>query len=238
MPRSSAFAASCWDDIRLVVFDLDGTLYRQAPVRARMAMALLLHAGTGGAREVKALRTFRELREKAHDVGEDMDFEHWALGEAARATGLPVSRVEALVRDWIETRPLPLLERARYAGIAELFAALRASGRRIAIWSDHPVAGKLAALGLAADDMLSATDPELRRLKPDPRGLQLLMRNAGAAPESTLMIGDRADRDGAAAAAAETHALLRSSRPLEGFATFRRYDEAVFAPVLLPGRAG
>ena len=32
-----AFQPSDWKDIRLVAFDVDGTLYRQRPLRLRMA---------------------------------------------------------------------------------------------------------------------------------------------------------------------------------------------------------
>ena len=41
-----AFQPSDWKDIRLVVFDVDGTLYRQRPLRLRMARDLVLHAVT------------------------------------------------------------------------------------------------------------------------------------------------------------------------------------------------
>ena len=43
MTPSQLFTPSDWDDIRLVVFDVDGTLYRQRPLRLRMAREILLY---------------------------------------------------------------------------------------------------------------------------------------------------------------------------------------------------
>lgn len=37
-----------WDRLHLVVFDVDGTLYRQRPLRLRMARDLLFHTSHGG----------------------------------------------------------------------------------------------------------------------------------------------------------------------------------------------
>lgn len=227
-----SFAADDWPAIRLVVFDVDGTLYDQRPVRLAMARRLLVHSALRlSARDLKALSVFRALRERAADKAL-VDFEPVVIEEAAFAARCTPERMAELVRDWIETRPLPLLRSARADGVDRLFAALRTSGRRVAVWSDHPVREKLAALGLEADDTAGAVDPDLGRLKPDPAGLELLMRRAGARASQTLMIGDRADRDGEAATRAGVRFLLRSRKPLAGWTTFPRYDDPVFAPVL------
>lgn len=233
-----SFSGDDWAAIRLVVFDVDGTLYDQRPVRLAMARRLLLHsAARFSAKDLKALRVFRRLREQAAERAL-VDFEPVVIAEAAAAAGCTPERMAELVRDWIETRPLPLLRSARAEGVERLFSALRRSGRRVAVWSDHPVRDKLAALGLEADDSAGAVDPDLGRLKPDPAGLELLMRRAGVKPSQTLMIGDRADRDGGAARRAGVRVLLRSRKPIEGWTTFARYDDPVFAPVLAEeGRA-
>jgi FMN phosphatase YigB (HAD superfamily) len=225
------FSEACWDRIRLVVFDVDGTLYRQLPVRAAMGRALITRALLScSLKDLHAIRAFRAAREAAADRALD-DFERVVLAEAAEACGYSVEALETLVRDWIETRPLSLLAGARVRGVADVFDALRASGRRIAVWSDHPVREKLTAMQLEADDMVAATDPELRKLKPNPAGLELLMRRAGATASETLMIGDRPDRDGAAAVRAGVAALLRCSRQVPEFRTFRNYLDPIFAPV-------
>lgn len=90
------------------------------------------------------------------------------------------------------------------------FAGLRAHGTQIAIWSDYPVHDKLAALGLCADHAVSATDPDVAALKPNPAGLTWLQQHTGVAPEDTLMIGDRDSHGGGAARALGVDFLLRA----------------------------
>ena len=111
-------------------------------------------------------------------------------------TGIGKEQLASIVEEWIERRPLPFLLQARRSGIADVFAALRQSGRKVAVLSDYPTERKLAALGLEADFHLAASDPEVDIMKPNSKGLRLLMERAGCSPGETLMIGDRDERDG------------------------------------------
>jgi putative hydrolase of the HAD superfamily len=79
---------------------------------------------------------------------------------------------------------------------------------------------------------VSAGDEGIGMLKPHPRGLEALMAAAGASAQATLLIGDRTDRDGLVARRAGARALIRSSKTIEGWQTFARFDDALFAPVL------
>ena len=97
-------------------------------------------------------------------------------------------------------------------GAPELFDRVRGLGAAVAVWSDYPVADKLASLGLSADDHAWAGCPGVNALKPDPAGLLLLMDRSDALPRDTLMVGDRLSRDGAAARAASVDFLLRADR--------------------------
>ena len=204
-------------DCRMVVFDLDGTLYRQSRLRRAMLVQLLTAGGPGKLARVRDLRIFRHLREQASDAGQ-AGFEAALYAEAARRTGRGEAAMRALVQDWMEERPLPHLRAARVAGTAELFAALRARGIVVAVWSDYPVKAKLAALGLTADHMLAATDAEVAALKPNPRGLSLLLERTGLDAAQVLMVGDRMERDGAAAAALGVAFLLRAAKGPDGVA--------------------
>ena len=206
---------------RMVVFDLDGTLYRQSPVRRGMLIRLLA-AGGGRWARIRDLQKFRNLREELSDEGA-AGFDARLYARAAAESGRTEAQMRALVQDWMEVRPLPLLRSARVAGAVELFAALRARGIVIAVWSDYPVAAKLAALELQADLTLAATDPELDTLKPNPLGLRRLMAKAGCAPDQVLMVGDRMGRDGAAAERAGVRFLLRSKTGPKGVARVRDF---------------
>lgn len=199
-------------DYRLVVFDLDGTLYRQGPVRRAMLVDLLRSGGTPGRLvRLRLLRRFRQLREDMA-LTAPQGFDAPLFAQLARETGQDAGPLRALVTEWIEERPLRHLAAARVPGAAGFFDALRRHGIIVAVWSDYPVAAKLVALGLRADHQICATDSTVNALKPHPAGLVQAMARAGVSPHQTLMVGDRLPHDGAAAAAAGVDFLLRSNR--------------------------
>jgi FMN phosphatase YigB (HAD superfamily) len=223
-----------WDAVRFVVFDVDGTLYRQRRLRLRMARDILLHALLKRDVNVIAVLTkYRRIRERLGDE-EVIDFEPALIAQTAAATANSPDGVRAVVSEWIEQRPLGYLAACRYPGVSQLFAGLRQSGRPIGILSDYPARAKLEALGLTADRVVSAGDDGIGSQKPHPRGLEFLIAAVGVKPHQTLVIGDRADRDGLVARRVGAQALIRSSRPIEGWQTFARFDDALFSPVLAP----
>lgn len=222
-----------WRQVRMVVFDLDGTLYDQVPLRWAMALELVRDAlHTRSLRTILVLRRFRKVRE--HLGGQ-------AAGEApgnfldeqyrltAQSCGCDEGEVRILTKEWLEERPLRRVAQYKARGIDRLFNTIRASGRVLAVWSDYPVAAKLAALGLAPDHAVWAGEAAVGRLKPDPSGLSVLLQRTGIRARETLVIGDRWDRDAAAAQALGAHALLRSARRRGDYSCFRRYDDPVFA---------
>ncbi len=203
-----------WQRVRAVVFDVDGTLYDQRPMRLRMARELALRclARPATLREARILKTFRSLREKLADE-EATGIGRLQYDRTAKRLGLPVDRIEAVVEEWILRRPLRHAAACRRAGARRLFAKLRAGGRGIGVWSDYPAAGKLEAMGLTADAVVCATDSEVDRLKPRPEGLVRLLGLLGTEPAETLVIGDRDERDGEAARRAGCPYLLFARRP-------------------------
>ncbi len=229
---SQASRSIDWAGIDLVVFDVDGTLYDQRKLRLTMLRELMIDAARARSlRTLRILRTFRHVREA---LGEQpgADFMQLQYAQTAAQHGCSDEEVRRLATDWLEERPLPFLAATRYPHLAALFGALRAHGKQIAAFSDYPAIGKLKALGLQANPVVSATDTDIGRLKPDPFGLLAVMKRAGVRPDRTLMIGDRFDRDAAVATAAGVRVLIRSSRQHPQVGTFRTYDDAVFQPLL------
>lgn len=191
----------------LVVFDVDGTLYRQGMMRARMAAELLFacvaHPST--AREARVLRMYRRRREALAGQAGSVDR---ALEETAEACGCPVATVRAIEADWLLRRPLKHLSGLASSGASGLMESLRQQEVTLAAWSDYPATEKLSRLGLSVDFTVSSCDADVRSLKPNPAGLDKVMRLAGATPERTLVVGDRDDHDGAAARAEGTDFIL------------------------------
>jgi putative hydrolase of the HAD superfamily len=232
MTHPQPFRPGDWQGITLVAFDVDGTLYDQRALRLRMARDLLSQAFRRRDLGVfRVLGTYRDLREQLGDA-ETHDFESQLLARTATTTRSTESTVRTIVAEWIERRPLLYLADCRYKGVTELFAGLRRHRKVVGVISDYPAAAKLAALGLAADFVVSATDSDVAVLKPHPRGLRQLMRRAAVSPSATLLIGDRTERDGLAAQRASTHCLIRSSRPKTGWQTFAHFNDPLFGPML------
>lgn len=227
-----------WAAIDLVVFDVDGTLYDARRLRRAMTRRLALDAlRTRSLRTLQVLRVFRQVREELADMSR-ADFMRAQYALTAHRTGTDEAAVAALVRQWMEQRPLALLRDCRWPRLERLFEALQAAGKQVAVWSDYPAHDKLAALGLRADLVVWAGDAGVGRLKPDPRGLRAILHATGVPPQRTLMIGDRFDRDAAAAQRAGVRSLVlsRHSPPADAgqAQAFAGYDDAVFQPLLMP----
>lgn len=221
-----------WDRIDLVVFDVDGTLYDAARLRRAMLQNLLGAAWQERSlRALQVLGTFRQVREALAQEA-CADFLSLQYTRTAALTGCDVQQVRALVQEWIQQRPLPLLRSCRWPQVQAVFAGLRVAGKPVWALSDYPAADKLRALGLQVDGTVSATDAEIARLKPDPRGLQAILARTGVPASRALMIGDRMDRDAAAAQRAGVPAWILSRRSAPGVRSFRGYDDPVFRPLL------
>ena len=92
--------------IRAVLFDLDGTLYHQTPLRSLMAMELLTLPLSGlvdAPKRLRALRTYRRTQEQLRSTDANGSAAAAQLAAAARGSGLPVDEVERLVEEWMMT---------------------------------------------------------------------------------------------------------------------------------------
>ncbi|HEX6209276.1 MAG TPA: HAD family hydrolase, partial [Methylomirabilota bacterium] len=164
--------------VRAVLFDLDGTLYRQPPLRALMAAELSTIAWlTRRPGEVpvlwQALRTFRRVREELRALGAAGEpLATLQYVEAARRAGLDASAIEGMVEEWMYRRPLKYLRWVARPEAREVLLGIRALGLRVGVFSDYPADEKLAELGLlgAVTLRLCATDPEINAFKPHPAG--------------------------------------------------------------------
>jgi hypothetical protein len=154
------------------------------------------------------------------------------VAETARASGHSPERVRSIVEEWIGRRPLAYLAGCRHPGLVALFAGLRWHGKVVGILSDYPAKAKLDALALRPDRVVCAGDESVGLLKPNPRGLEVLIGKVGATAPQTVLIGDRVDRDGVAARPIGAWPLFKSAKLLGGWLTFVKFDEAIFHSLL------
>jgi FMN phosphatase YigB (HAD superfamily) len=225
-----------WRSVDLAIFDLDGTLYDQKRLRMRIGMELAKDALLkGNSRTIRILRHYRHRREHLAAM-ECEDFLERQFEDTAQACNCSANDVRAAVSEWMDRRPLRHLFRCRYPGVTELFDALRRSGRQIAVLSDYAAEAKLAALELKVDLTVSASDPDVRRLKPNPAGLRKILDATSTPASRAVMIGDRFERDWVAAVRAGVPALILCPREDARCFTFESYDSKIFDAVRTTAR--
>ena len=208
--------------IRAVLFDVDGTLYHQAPLRALMAAELGVAPWTGTLpwrvpRLWRVLSAFRRVREELRDLGRaDGPLAALQFSHAARRVGVPETEVRDAVNEWIYRRPLKYLPRVVRGDARDLFQGLHDRGTAVGVFSDYPVSDKLIAMGLDSYVTLSldATDAAINAFKPHPAGLMHACNRWGMTPDEVLYVGDRADVDARAAALAGMPCAIVGARLL------------------------
>ncbi|MGH9941202.1 MAG: HAD family hydrolase [Pyrinomonadaceae bacterium] len=193
--------------LKAIIFDVDGTLYRQGRLRRLMLLRLLkahLTRPRRGYATLKALRAYRNAQEamrQGDQCGGGGDLAAQQLRLACARAGVEADAMAACVARWMEQEPLDLLGGALRAGVFELLRAAKERGLRLGVCSDYPASRKLAAMRLANffEVVVSAQDSEVRRFKPDPRGLEVALQRLGVAPHEALYVGDRMETDAVAA---------------------------------------
>jgi HAD superfamily hydrolase (TIGR01549 family) len=193
-------------DLKAIVFDVDGTLYRQSPLRRAMLQKLVVGHLTNplrGWQTMRILSAYRHAQEHLRGAS-GTNVADAQLAMACERTKLGRAAVTACVERWMEQEPLSLLARFLQPGLIEFLDASQKRGLKLAALSDYPVDAKLRALGVADrfELTLCAQAPEIGVFKPDPRGLIVALERLGLTPAQTLYVGDRVDVDAAAAAAA------------------------------------
>lgn len=186
--------------VRGVILDLDGTLYNQKMLRARMALELIGYflIRPWLIRELLILFHFRRIRESLAEAGQtDVCRQQFLL--TAKKCNCDTKKVLDVVDEWLYRRPLQHMALFRYPLVGSLLSLF--SGRQImvAVLSDHPPEAKLKALQVEGIFSCSSQDPSIDKLKPDPAGVLHICGYWGIEPSQCLVIGDRDDRDGEAA---------------------------------------
>lgn len=190
-----------------VLFDLDGTLYRQRPLRTLMALELATLALRSPLQAPVTWRVLSEFR-RAQEALRGQPTERGAAVEqlqlTARRTGLSVDQVETLVAEWMIERPLKYMARCRADGLERLLDFLSRRGIRLGVFSDYPPELKLKALGIAGrfSVLVCSADPDVGMFKPHPRGFLVAAARWQIDPSEILVVGDRPDADAAGARAA------------------------------------
>jgi HAD superfamily hydrolase (TIGR01549 family) len=181
-------------ETKVIVFDLDGTLYCKNGMVRRMLLGAIL--------ELKLMIIERTTRKKLRGVWKgdrdafyDMYFQQMASGHLFTAE---------YARWWYYNRYMPMMVRViqKYYHLAPwvmpFINQCKQLGIRLVVLSDYGhTSEKLEALGLdisVFDWVVSA--PELGGLKPANQLLDRVAARMGVLPHQCFVIGDRDDTDG------------------------------------------
>ncbi len=197
-----------WKEYKAIVFDLDGTLYFQKPLRLYMAASLgfwyLFHFNKR--QELSLLSKFRKVRENWIEIakGEDAILEGETLSEAhyrhaVKGTNITSLQMDELVTNWMDVKPLRFLRVCRDRHLCNFIKELRKEGIQIVVYSDCPIGKKLEVLLLEVDYEFSAYDEMIGTMKPDSKGFKVIMETLELSKEDVLMVGDRMEKDGESA---------------------------------------
>lgn len=214
-----------------MLFDLDGTLYHQLPLRLAMACEMAIVCGAtfaaGGWRIPRVLATFRRRREALREPGL-RDLCRLQYSAPARDLRTSPEHVERVVVDWMYRRPLKWIHLCRRRGVIELLRDLENRGVRRGVLSDYPAQAKIEALGLAGrfDPVLCTADSEIDAFKPQAAGFIAAATYWGLPAHDVLYVGDRIEVDAAGAAAAGMRCAILTRQPGGGsMLAVRDFDE-------------
>lgn len=186
-------------ETRLVVFDLDGTLYS----KRGMVWHMLCSAPMAWRRMLAERKTRKHLRGKY--LRDEASFYNVYFQIMAQFTS---SSPDAM-RQWYDHQYMPLMVKVieqHYTlanWVKPFIAACKKRGIYLVVLSDYGhTAEKLTALGadVAWFDWVGSA-PQLGGLKPAPQLMEKIVERFGVSASQCLVIGDRVDTDGALATA-------------------------------------
>ena len=188
-------------DFDLIIWDLDGTLYYQKEFRKKMAEIIIRELLFTPKRwkELFLILHYRRLREKWDPLDEEKDLEKRQYKEAGLRFGLSSEETKKVIENWMQEKPLYYLREYRDEKAAQIIQQLQKENKRVVVYSDYPTDRKLKSLEILVDDSFSPDQPEIGCLKPNPKGLEFIIKKYGVEKTKVLMIGDRWEKDGKAA---------------------------------------
>jgi HAD superfamily hydrolase (TIGR01549 family) len=184
-------------DYKVIIFDVDGTLYNQKKLRKLMMLQLMKYyiMHLNSIIDLFLLNYFRKQRNlRAIENVDQVNINQYKW--VSDKFGVSIEKVQCIVQKWMYNEPLKYLNSCRYPGVDLLFKSIKENNILTVIFSDYPSVEKLHALDLNADLYFSAIDDNIDKLKPNEKGLLLIMETLNVMPEECLFIGDRDDRDG------------------------------------------
>lgn len=189
-------------EIKAIVLDFDGTVYFQKPVQIYNLLRIILTISVRPRviSEIRIIQKYRKMREKYSDsnlpilsVEDDL----------AEKENMSVDKIKLLRDYWLIDSQSLAIQIFQRRTLLRKISQLQRKGIAIILWSDYPTAEKSKRLKLRSDLNLCSEDPRIRFAKPSAEGLFFIIESLRLKKNEVILIGDRDNRDGKAAATAD-----------------------------------
>ena len=182
------------------ILDFDGTLFNNLPVRIFMAIWLLIYYLPRPLRwkELFILREYRRLREKLF-AADSENCHELQLKNLSERYNISTQEIWNIINSWTIEKPKFLIKKFQREKLITAIKNFQAEGKIIVIYSDNPVAEKIKALDFVPNFYFWSDDDLIKCMKPNPQGLNNIIKFLKLNRAEILYIGDRDDRDGACA---------------------------------------
>lgn len=201
-------------NIKGILFDVDGTLYYQTPLRLIMILNLFL-SNFWRPKELKGLikiiSTYRWAQEQLRKNNiSDGNNAQQQLILTVKKTGISTDKVAKTISEWFEKKPLKFIRICRRFGLKRTLIKLQTRGYKLGIFSDYPAKEKLSSLGVINffSTIVPAYHDEIQGFKPNTNGFIVAAEKMKLQPSEILYIGDREEVDGVGATNAGMHVQM------------------------------
>lgn len=214
------------NDYDIYIFDLDGTLYFQKPFRIAMARYLAFYVlrHPFAVKDIFLLKLYREIREDwdkysndsiGKSLPEDLSMEDKQYSYVARKKNVSFESVKKAVSFFMLEAPLSILPKYVDSDLKHFIEELKKKGKTVVIYSDYPVIDKLKALSIEGDYCYTSEDENIGTMKPDKKGIRVILSDLNVSSDVAVMIGDRYEKDGLSAIANNVDYMILSSKKSE-----------------------
>ena len=192
---------------KTLIVDLDGTLYYQRPVWMCMALELLgyyiLHFW-----RIKELKIILNYRTQ-HNSNTPLNIKDFCIEQKT-----DMNNLNNLIQKWLFYKPLKWI---KLFADRNLINNLKEQQKNVSVivYSDYESRQKLSVLNFKPDFEFFYDSINICFPKPNPQGLNYIASELKLHPKDILVIGDRQDKDGIAAAAFGAEYLILPQNPIK-----------------------
>ena len=178
---------------RVLILDLDGTLYYHIFIKIFMGISLLSYYifHIWKIKDIFLLLAYRKYREQNEKTNTEAQYKF-----IANKYKVSTHYVKKIVDKWLLKKPLNLIAQFKDKKLIKIINNCRKKGLKIFIYSDYPTDEKLKVMNINYDKSYNPGNKNIKYLKPNPKGLKYIIKENNLKKEEVLYIGDRDSKDG------------------------------------------